>query len=49
MVNRVIMDDIDGVITKEDLVFHKENDLDLSRLVEDIIRGRISEKIRDTP
>ena len=48
-VNRVVMENIEGAVTKESLVRETELDRDLSQLMEDVARGRLSEKVKKTP
>jgi len=48
-VNRVVMENIEGAVTKESLVRETELDRDLSQLMEDVARGRLSEKGKKTP
>ena len=47
-VYRVVMEDIDGAITREDLVLSTEKDPDLVLLMEDVMRGKLSERLQKT-
>ena len=47
-VNRVVIENIEGAITREDMVVSTEKDLDLTLLVEDVMRGKLSERIEKT-
>ena len=48
-VNRVVMENIEGAVTKESLVRETELDRKLSQLMEDVAKGRLSEKVKKTP
>ena len=48
-VNRVVSENILGAVTRETLVRETEADGDLSQVVKDVVRGRLSEQVKKTP
>ena len=47
LVNRIIMEDIDAVVTKEELLCETMLDPKLSMLLEDVAKGRLSDQLKE--